>query len=118
MAKNIESLRQKAQALLKKAEALEAKQKEQVIKKYYADMKGAGVTISELIFFSGWKPEKSSNARAGVGSKATAKLTKSQVLPKYLGPSGEKWSGRGLTPKWLKLEMANGKNKEDFLIRK
>lgn len=35
------------------------------------------------------------------------------VLPKYANPkTGETWTGRGRTPKWLA-----GKNQEDFLIR-
>ena len=118
MANNIESLRQKAQALLKKAEVLETKQKEKVIKKYYANMTGAGITIEELIRFSGWKAKTSNTAKARIESGVVSKSPKIPVSPKYLGPNGEKWTGRGLAPKWLKMEMANGKSKEDFLIKK
>lgn len=38
-------------------------------------------------------------------------------VPKYKGPNGELWSGRGLPPKWLKPLLAQGKKKEDFLIQ-
>ena len=30
--------------------------------------------------------------------------------------SGNTWSGRGLTPKWLREALAAGRRKEDFLI--
>jgi DNA-binding protein H-NS len=39
-----------------------------------------------------------------------------KVAPKYRGPHGEKWSGRGLKPKWLTIAMSEGKQLEDFLI--
>jgi DNA-binding protein H-NS len=39
------------------------------------------------------------------------------VQPKYKGPNGELWSGRGRTPKWVQIAEAEGKSKEDLLIR-
>jgi DNA-binding protein H-NS len=41
-----------------------------------------------------------------------------KVAPKYEGPNGEKWSGRGLKPRWLTTAMSKGKRLEDFLIGK
>jgi DNA-binding protein H-NS len=41
----------------------------------------------------------------------------SEELPtvaKYVGPSGEKWSGLGRRPKWLKDALAAGKRKDQF----
>jgi len=38
------------------------------------------------------------------------------VLPKYRGPNNEIWSGRGHEPKWLQALLAEGRNKEEFLI--
>lgn len=38
--------------------------------------------------------------------------------PKYKGPNGELWSGRGQPPNWMKPMLAAGKKKEDFLIAK
>ena len=35
----------------------------------------------------------------------------------YIGPEGQEWSGRGISPKWLKEEIAKGKTKEDFKIK-
>jgi DNA-binding protein H-NS len=39
-----------------------------------------------------------------------------KVAPKYEGPNGEKWSGRGKKPRWLTAAMSKGKRLEDFLI--
>jgi len=41
-----------------------------------------------------------------------------KVPPKYRGPNGETWAGRGGTPVWMKEALKNGKNREDFLIGK
>jgi len=40
------------------------------------------------------------------------------VPPKYRGPNGEMWSGRGHEPKWLQALTVEGRNKEEFLIAK
>jgi DNA-binding protein H-NS len=39
-----------------------------------------------------------------------------KVAPKYKGPHGEKWSGRGLKPSWLTAAISKGKRLDDFLI--
>jgi DNA-binding protein H-NS len=41
-----------------------------------------------------------------------------KVAPKYRGPSGETWAGRGATPKWLTALMKEGRKAEEFLIAK
>lgn len=40
------------------------------------------------------------------------------VQPKYRGPLGELWTGRGRTPKWAERVIANGEPIENYLIRK
>jgi DNA-binding protein H-NS len=49
------------------------------------------------------------------GERKSKKPTK-KVAPKYRGPNGETWSGRGLKPRWLTAEINSGKQLEDFLI--
>jgi DNA-binding protein H-NS len=39
-----------------------------------------------------------------------------KVAPKYRGPDGETWAGRGATPKWLAALMKQGRKKDEFLI--
>jgi DNA-binding protein H-NS len=55
--------------------------------------------------------------RARVGRSGALKGRK--VPPKYRGPSGETWAGRGARPRWLVDAMKGGKKKlDDFLIGK
>ena len=51
-------------------------------------------------------------ARAGRGSS----LRGVKVPPKYRGPEGETWAGRGATPKWLTALLKQGHSIEDFAI--
>ena len=46
--------------------------------------------------------------RDDIGTKRAAK---------FRGPSGEEWSGRGRTPKWLAALEAEGRGREEFLIQ-
>src|SRR5262245_43157561 len=41
-----------------------------------------------------------------------------KVPPKYRGPSGETWAGRGARPRWLVAGIKGGKKLDDFLINK
>ena len=41
-----------------------------------------------------------------------------KVPPKYRGPSGETWAGRGAKPRWLVAVIKGGKKLDDFLIDK
>ena len=52
---------------------------------------------------------------AGGGARASALKGKS-VPPKYRGPGGETWAGRGATPRWLKALVKEGHSVEEFLI--
>src|SRR5262249_21910804 len=55
-------------------------------------------------------------ARVGGGGGSVLKGRK--VPPKYRGPSGETWAGRGAKPRWLAAAIKGGKKLEDFLIDK
>jgi DNA-binding protein H-NS len=41
-----------------------------------------------------------------------------KVPPKYRGPSGETWAGRGARPLWLVAAIKRGRKLDDFLIDK
>ena len=47
-----------------------------------------------------------------------SKLKGTKVAPKYRGPDGDTWAGRGATPRWLNAAIKEGKKLEDFLIDK
>jgi|RhiMethySRZTD1v2_1073278.scaffolds.fasta_scaffold91888_3 DNA-binding protein H-NS len=56
-------------------------------------------------------------AKSSVGIQKRRGPKKGQkVPPKYRGPHGETWSGRGLRPKWLTAELKSGHKLDDFLI--
>ena len=44
------------------------------------------------------------------------KAQRKKIAPKYRGPNGDTWTGRGMTPRWLTSELKDGKKVEDFLI--
>lgn len=54
-------------------------------------------------------------ARAGRRASALRGRT---VAPKYRGPTGETWAGRGARPRWLVAAIKEGKKLNDFLIDK
>ena len=55
-------------------------------------------------------------ARVARDGRSTLRGTK--VPPKYRGPSGETWAGRGAKPRWLVDAIKGGKKIEHFLIDK
>jgi DNA-binding protein H-NS len=54
-------------------------------------------------------------ARGGRGGRSHP-LKGGKVAPRFRGPEGETWSGRGLRPKWLTALMAQGRKLEEFAI--
>ena len=51
------------------------------------------------------------------GGQVAASASRRPVAPKYRHPmSGATWTGRGLKPKWLSEELANGKALADFAL--
>ena len=56
--------------------------------------------------------------RGASGRRQGSSLKGKKVAPKYRGPSGETWAGRGATPRWLIAAIKGGKKLESFLIDK
>jgi len=56
---------------------------------------------------------KSAKESRQVGSKST-----NPAPAKYTGPNGESWTGRGLMPKWMAALVAEGHQKDEYLINK
>lgn len=52
---------------------------------------------------------------SGGGRKKHA-LAGKKVAPKYRGPDGQTWTGRGLKPRWLVEALKGGKKIDAFLI--
>src|SRR5262249_37482547 len=62
--------------------------------------------------------ERMGRAIAVVGRGGGRVLKGRKVPPKYRGPSGETWAGRGAKPRWLAAAIKGGKKLDDFLIDK
>ena len=44
---------------------------------------------------------------------------KSTTIPaKYISPDGQKWSGRGYAPAWIKMHEESGGSREDYRVQK
>jgi DNA-binding protein H-NS len=50
------------------------------------------------------------------GGRKRRESTRKKVAPKYRGPDGETWTGRGMHPRWLTKAISEGKQISDFLI--
>ncbi|MEO8013506.1 MAG: H-NS histone family protein [Polaromonas sp.] len=69
-------------------------------------IKSHDLTPSDLGFTA-----KNSSKRASVDKRNV-------VAPKYQDPtSGKTWTGRGKSPAWLSAQLAEGRNKQEFLIQ-
>jgi DNA-binding protein H-NS len=54
----------------------------------------------------------------GKALRIGSSLKGTKVPPKYKGPSGETWAGRGVKPKWMVEALKKGKEMESFLIKR
>ena len=50
------------------------------------------------------------------GDVAAPEKVKTPVAPKYRGPEGQTWSGRGKAPNWLTALEAQQRSRHEFLI--
>ncbi|ARN18601.1 H-NS family nucleoid-associated regulatory protein [Piscinibacter gummiphilus] len=87
--------------------------------------------IREAIDFYGLTPEQLFGSKAktqgnGKASRRTAAKPVKPVKParakvklpaKYADGTGNEWTGRGSTPRWLQDALAAGKSKEDFALQ-
>lgn len=106
--------------LQKQATEIKAKEFDSTVQDILSKMHAYGITIKDL--------QNPKSLRSGRGSGRAKKMNVAQsavkfgkkaggvVAPKYRGPNGETWSGRGLTPKWLSTLIAQGQPKESFAI--
>jgi DNA-binding protein H-NS len=53
---------------------------------------------------------------AGSTGKRRGAKPGTKVKPKYRGPNGELWSGRGNAPRWLAALEKTGKKRDSYLI--
>lgn len=120
---NLVDIQSQIEKLQKQASDIRAKEFDKTIKDILSQMQAFGITLKDLQQAMGkgrtgkgrGKPAGKSAAKRPAASKRSA-TAGSSVAPKYRGPNGETWSGRGLMPKWLSALVAQGRSKQEFAI--
>jgi DNA-binding protein H-NS len=79
--------------------------------------------VDEMLLEHRAEIEKQLERMAVIGGRRVVRggrsaLKGKKVPPKYRGPSGEIWAGRGARPRWLVAAIKGGKKIDDFLIDK
>jgi DNA-binding protein H-NS len=120
---NLIDIQSQIEKLQKQASDIRAKEFDKTIKDILAQMQAFGITLKDLQQAMGkgragkgrGKPAGKGAAKKPAAKKRSA-TAGSSVAPKYRGPNGETWSGRGLMPKWLSALVAQGRGKQEFAI--
>src|SRR5881628_2916340 len=87
--------------LQKQAADIKAREFDSTVQEIRAKMQAFGITVKDL-----------QTVKRGTKGKG-----KKDVAPKILGPNGETWSGRGLTPLWLAALLEQGRTKDEFAVK-
>jgi DNA-binding protein H-NS len=116
---NLIDIQSQIEKLQKQANEIKTKDFNSTVQEILSKMAAFGITVKDL---QSSKTVKGKVGRVAKGKLVVKKLPKvarkasNPVAPKYRGPNGETWTGRGLTPKWLSQLISQGQAKETFLI--
>ena len=101
--------------LQKKAHDLRVKRRAPVIESIIRSMHEYDISPQEISdAFGRKKPGRATKAGAKAGSKPAAKKV---VQIKYRHPdTGETWTGRGKSPRWILAAEAEGRKRDEFLV--
>jgi DNA-binding protein H-NS len=101
--------------LQRQAEEIKRKDFERTVQEIIAKIEAFGIVERDLFpGRSGKLKTKGVKGRKPAAKRSAAAGT--TVAPKFRGPNGETWSGRGLTPKWLAALESQGKSRVDFAV--
>ena len=114
---NLVEIQGQIEKLQKQAAEIKAREFDRTVREIVAKMQAFGITVADLRL-----GKKRPNKVAAGGSTKKVKAGRAakpaaSVPPKYRGPNGETWTGRGLPPRWLAALIASGAAKESFLIK-
>ena len=117
---NLLDIQLQIQKLQKQETEIREREFDKTVQDIRAKMQAFGITVKDLqvAAASVGRKRRGRQAAATVAKESSAKKKKAgmPVAPKYRGPNGELWSGRGLTPKWMAVLLEAGQQKEDFAI--
>jgi DNA-binding protein H-NS len=114
---SLASLYKQIAALQAKARAIETKPKPGV-SRVAALVKKYKLTAADLADAFGAKRGRPTKTAANkIDGRSKSALKGKKLAVKYKDDHGTEWSGRGLPPKWLKAYEAEGRRREDFLVK-
>lgn len=117
---NLVEIQNQIEKLQKQAREIKSREFDKTVREILAMMEAFGITLKDLSDAKSRSPKvkaKGKVQKAPAGSTPKKRQTSSAVPVKYRGPTGETWSGRGLTPRWLAALIAQGKAKEEFAVK-
>lgn len=113
---NLLDIQSQIEKLQKQANDIRAREFDATVQEILAKMQAFGITVKDLQATKPGKVRKSGRKPTATKVAKPSKRAGVAVAPKYRGPNGETWSGRGLMPKWLSSLVAQGQSKESFAI--
>ena len=113
---NLVDIQTQIEKLQKQAQKIKTTEFAKTVQDIHEKMRAFGITLKDLQTPKLGKRTAIPDGQDKKPRKASSKLTGSKVAAKYRGTDGQSWSGRGLMPRWLKTLVAEGRNKEDFLV--
>ena len=112
---NLIDIQLQIEKLQKQAAQIKAKEFHKTVADIREKMAAFGITVKDLQ--SPGKSKIKTAAPSKSAKPAGKRITGASVAAKYNGPGGQSWTGRGLTPRWLKTLIDSGRAKEEFLIK-
>lgn len=116
---NLIDIQSQIEKLQKQASDIRIREFDKTVQEIRDKMQAFGITVRDLQGPKKRGRKAGPAARAGAAKKTGRKAGQAAataVAPKYKGPNGELWSGRGLTPRWLATLVEQGRPKDEFLI--
>jgi DNA-binding protein H-NS len=115
-------LKLQAEDLMRQAEAARKAETGAAIAEIKAKMAAYGITLADLggkaRAAKGRKPKVAKPGKAAKGAKPKVVKARKPVAAKYRNTAtGETWSGRGRSPKWLVALENAGRNREEFAVK-
>ena len=102
---SLAELKELASRIQKAIAAKKDEAKNGFLAKMRADAAAQGLDFDELF------------GRGGGGGRRQRSDKGIKLKPKYIGPNGEIYTGRGPTPKWLKALERKGEKREKYLVK-
>lgn len=113
---NLIEIQNQIEKLQRQANDIKAKEFDKTVQEIVVKMRAFGISVKDIQLASTGRARTAVKSGSKRKSSSAGGKPQASVPPKYRGPNGETWSGRGLTPRWLAALVEQGQAKEAFLI--